>query len=145
MDIRTIVTSGYNLWSVSTTTSGINNYGTIDLDYGWQLIAIPVLYGYWSDVTHKHVHKTDTQAKFKNYVLDQVVDLYGSNIIEVANTYPGDLQAFLSYVVGSTPISSPHNFNLIYTDNNSYEISGFWIKIIGPNAPYVISWGDKTK
>lgn len=143
MDIRTIITSGYQLWAGSTTVSGVNSYGTIDLDYGWQLIAIPIMYGYWDSTMHKHIHNTNTQAKFKNYILDQIADLYGENIVEVANTYPGDLQAFLSYVSGSTPDSSPHNFNLVYTDNNSYEISGFWIKIIGQNTPYIISWGKQ--
>jgi hypothetical protein len=82
-------------------------------------------------------------AKFKNYVLDQITDLYGTGIVEVANTYPGDLQAFYSYVVGSTPESSPHNWQLVYDDGGNKEISGFWIKVIGPAAPYLISWGEE--
>lgn len=141
MDIRTIVTSGYQLWTYATTSSGIGGSGTIELEFGWQLIAVPIMYGYWDNVTHKHIHNTPIVAKFKNYITDQITDLYGTGVVEVANTYPGDLQAFLSYVIGFTPDSSPHNFNLVYTDNNSYEISGFWIKVIGPNTPYIINWG----
>lgn len=141
MDIRTIVTSGYQLWTCNATDSGISGNGSVELELGWQLIAVPIIYGYWDSVSHKHIHNTTTVAKFKNYILDQIVDLYGNNVVEVANTYPGDLQAFLSYVVGYTPDSSPHNFNLVYTDNGSHEISGFWIKIIGTNTPYIISWG----
>ena len=135
-----IITRGYGKCE-ETTSSGVGN-GHIELEYGWQLVAIPIKYGYWSSTANKHIHDDITTAKFKNYVLDQIVDKYGNNIVEVANTYIGDVQAFYSYVVGSTPSSSPHNFNLIYTDTAGDEITGFWIKIIGSNAPYVISWGD---
>jgi hypothetical protein len=74
--------------------------------------------------------------------LDQITDLYGAGVVEVANTYTGDAQAFYSYVVGVTPESSFHNFQLTYDDGIHREISGFWIKIIGAGAPYVITWGE---
>ena len=140
MDLRYIGSAGYQLWAGATTSSGIGGSGSIELEYGWQLIAIPIQHGYWDTTTSGHVHDDVTVAKFENYVLDQITQLYGSGVVEVANTYPGDLQAFLSYVVGSTPTSSPHNFQMVYEDGVNLEISGFWIKIIGGSAPYTITW-----
>lgn len=142
MDVRFIGWAGYELtYCEETTTSGIGS-GTIELESGWQLVAIPIEYGYWDSTSHAHVHDDVTRAKFKNYVLDQITDLYGAGVVSVANTYIGDQQAFYSYVVGSTPESSPNNFQLIYDDGIHREISGFWIKIIGGAAPYSISWGE---
>lgn len=153
MDMRYIAWAGYDLTECDATASGIGGYGTIQLEYGWQLIAIPIMYGYWDSTAHEHVHDEITQAKFENYVLDQIEDLYTNvsgttvsgveEIVEVANTYLGDNQFFWSYVVGSTPTSSPHNFRLVYEDGGSQEISGFWIKIIHPEAPYLITWGEQ--
>ena len=143
MDMRYIAWAGYDLAECDTTASGIGGYGSIELEYGWQLIAIPIMYGYWDDTAHEHVHDEATVAKYENYVQAQIDDLYGAGVVEVANTYPGDVQAFYSYVVGSTPTSSPHNFQLVYADGANQEISGFWIKIIGGSAPYTITWGDQ--
>jgi len=142
--------AGYDLTCCGedATSSGIGGYGSIQLEFGWQLIAIPIDYGYWDSITHAHVHNDVTRAKAENYVMDQIEDLYATvsgieTIVEVANTYTGDQQAFFSYVVGSTPTSSPHNFQMVYSDGANQEISGFWIKIIGPNAPYLITWGEQ--
>ena len=143
MDVRYQAWAGYQLAPCGTTSSGIGGYGSIELEEGWQLIAVPIRYGYWDSIKHEHVHDDTTVARFKNYILDQITDVYGNNIVEVANTYPGDLQAFLSYVVGSTPETSPHNFQMVYEDGSNLEISGFWIKIIGPNSPYIITWGEQ--
>jgi hypothetical protein len=148
MNMSYIAWAGYDLAECDVTSSGIGGYGTIQLEYGWQLIAIPIMYGYWDDTAHEHVHDEITQAKFENYVLEQIDDLYATvsgieTIVEVANTYTGDQQAFFSYVVGSTPTSSPHNFQMVYDDSGYNEISGFWIKIIGPLAPYTITWGEQ--
>lgn len=143
VDIRPIV-SRYDLWSpqLITTASGVGfGKGTIELEEGWQLAAIPVTEGYWDSNTHELVHDGVTTAKFENYVYAQILDLYG-DIVEISNTYIGNQQAFYSYVCGSTPTSSPHNFNLCYNDNGSVEISGFWIKIKGQDGPYLISWGE---
>jgi len=142
MDIRPIATAGYNLWSSGVCDEDCAGSGSIELEYGWQLAAIPISYGYWSVSEHKHIHDGTTIAKFENYILDQITDLYGTGIVEVASTYLGDVQAFYSYVVGSTPTSSPHNWQLTYSDGASDEVSGFWIKVIGPAAPYIITWGD---
>lgn len=143
MDIRPII-SRYDMWSpyTVTTTSGVSfGSGSLSLEKGWQLVAVPVQEGFWSTTLHKHIHDGTTTAKFKNYVLDQITDLYGENVVEVANTFTGDAQKFFSYVVGSTPESSFNNFNLIYSDGLSLEVSGFWIKIIGNDGPYLITWG----
>jgi hypothetical protein len=86
------------------------------------------------------VHDDITVAKFKNYILDQIEDLYGVGKVEVANTYVGDVGAFYSYVVGSTPESSIHNWQLTYDDGSYQEISGFWIKTTVSGM--IISWGE---
>ena len=142
MDVRYLGWAGYQLAPCDATTSGIGGYGSIQLEEGWQLIAIPIMYGYWDSTAHKHVHDGTTVARFENYVLDQITDLYGTGVVEVANTYTGDRQAFWSYVVGSTPTSSNHNWQLVYDDNGSQEISGFWIKSLSPSA-MIITWGDQ--
>ncbi len=143
MEIRTLAAAGYSLWSEECVVSGTGvGSGTIELEYGWQLAAIPVGYGYWDSSAHEHVHDEVTVAKFENYILDQITDLHGTGVVEVASTYLGDVQAFYSYVVGSTPPSSPHNWSLIYDDGIYREVSGFWIKITGGSAPYVITWGE---
>ena len=142
MDMRYIAWAGYDLTVCDTTASGIGGYGSIELEYGWQMIAIPIVNGYWDSTEHKHIHDEVTKSKFKNYVLDQITDLYGSGVVEVANTYLGDNQFFWSYVVGSTPEGNPHNFQLVYDDGLNREIAGFWIKVVGASAPYMITWGD---
>ena len=140
MDVRFTSWAGYQLIDCAATSSGIGGYGTIELEYGYQTLAVPIRYGYWDSTAHEHVHDGTTAAKFKNYILDQITDLYGADIIEVANTFPGDLQAFLSYVVGSTPESSDNNFSLVYADTSNLEIIGFWIKSLSV-SPIIISWG----
>lgn len=142
MDIRYISSLGYDFWKEDTTTSGIGGYGSIQIEQGWQMIAVPIQHGYWDDSLHKHIHDDITTAKFENYILDQITDLYGTGIIEVANTYTGDNQFFWSYTVGSTPEASPHNFNLVYFDSGNFEIAGFWIKSLSA-TPFVITWGDQ--
>lgn len=140
MDIRYLGSAGYQLWTAETVASGVD-YGSIELEPGWQLVAIPISYGYWDSTAHEHVHDGTTVAKFKNYVLDQIEDLYGTGKVEVANTYTGDQQAFFSYVVGSTPESSEHNFNLVYDDNGNNEIAGFWINMTSTSG-IDITWGE---
>lgn len=143
MDIRPLI-SRYDLWSpqIITTYSGTNfGSGSIELEYDWQLIAVPIQFGYWDLTLHKHVHDGLTVAKFKNYLMDQIDDLYGLNQISVANAYVGGTGNFYSFVPGSTPESSPHNFNLCYQDSGSVEITGFWIRSLSI-SPILISWGE---
>jgi len=144
MDIRPLVSKGFDMWSPTVITGDIAGFGsgTIQLEYGWQLVAAPVQFGYWNSIIHKHIHDGITEAKFKNYILDQIEDLYGTDKIEVANTYTGDNQFFYSFIVGVTPENYPHNWNLIYSDSGSFEISGFWINVVGIDGPYTISWGE---
>jgi len=143
VNIKYVSSAGYDFYSrVTTTVSGGIGSGSLELENSWQLVSIPIQYGYWDFVTHQHIHDEVTVAKFKNYVLDQITDLYGTDIVEVANTFTGDAQMFYSYVVGSTPESSPHNFSLCYEDGVNKEFSGFWIKIVGSSSPYIITWGS---
>lgn len=141
MDPRHISWAGYQLAPCGTISSGIGGYGSIQLEPGWQLIAVPIDYGYWDSMVHRHVHDGITRAKLKNYVLDQIEDLYGTGNVEVANTYLGDNRAFFSYVVGSTPESSANNFQLVYEDGPHREISGFWINMTTTTG-IIITWGE---
>jgi len=131
--------AGYQLAPAESISSV--GHGTIELEPGWQLISIPVRQGYWSVAEHKHIHDGITTAKIKNYVIDQIIDLYGANKVEVCNTYIGDVQAFYSYIVGVTPESSPHNFQLVTVDGDNEEISGFWIKSLNTISMEIV-WGE---
>jgi len=136
------ISEACTMTSGTTSCSGIvPQTGYIQIEQGWQLISIPIEFGYWDNSAHKHVHDGTTQAKFKNYVLDQIEDIYGTGRIEVANTYTGDNQFFYSYVCGSTPDSSPHNFSLVYEDSTYKEITGFWIKSLF-GGTMMLEWGE---
>jgi len=131
----TLVTHGF----VIPSPNDVLLKGTIELEKGWQLCAIPIKFGRWSINQHKHIHD-NTIAKFKNYVMDQIDDLYGTGKILVANTFTGDNQYFYNFVPNLTSENSVNNFNLVYNDNSSYEVMGFWIKSLSP-TPLIISWG----
>ena len=138
-DIRFIASAGYDLFK---STGGVGNgSGTIELEENWNLVAVPIRTGWWDSITHTHVHDGVTVATFKNYILDQIEDLYGADKVEVANAYLGDNQFFYSFIPGVTPESSPNNFQLVYIDNDSEEISGFWLKSLHTNT-MTISWGE---
>ncbi len=120
--------------------------GTIQIEpERWHLLAIPIKYGYWDNTTHKLVHDSITIARIKNYVMDQLEDIYSTppeTLIEVANSYPGDRNAFFNYVPGLTNPTSEHNFPLINIDlDGPYgETAGFWIKSIHDDL-LLINWG----
>lgn len=139
MDMRYVAWAGYQLAPAESISSV--GHGSIEIEPGWQLISIPVHYGYWDSSAHEHVHDGTTIATIKNYVIDQIEDLYGSNKVEVCNTYLGDVQAFYSYVVGVTPEGSPHNFQLVNLDGSNEEVSGFWIKSLN-TVSMTITWGE---
>jgi hypothetical protein len=88
--------------------------GSILLERGiWQLIAIP------------------NNGKIKEDFIDKVSlqeGVSGASLFEVASAYPGQINKFLSYIPGFTSPTSEHNFNLVYDDNGSKEITAFWIK-----------------
>jgi len=116
--------------------------GIIEIESGWQLISIPIQYGYW-DIGTGHVHDGTTPAKIKNYLVDQIEDVQGvqcNTLIEVFNTYPGDVGGFLSFVPGVTNPLSSNNFPLIYEDGSYKECLGFWVKNIS-GSPFTIVWG----
>lgn len=140
-----MVTRGFNFWSPQAVihddpATGFGK-GTIELENGWQLIAVPVEFGYFSTTERKLIHDNSTVAKFKNYVFDQITTIYGEGCVEVANAYIGGLNTFYSFVPNSTPESSPNNFSLIYNDGVNKEITGFWIKSLS-TVPIIISWGE---
>lgn len=140
MDIRFVASAGYDLFGggVGATVGG---KGSIELEPGWQLISIPIQFGYWDATNNLLVHDGTTVAKFSNYVLAQIEDLYGTGKVEIANTYTGDAQAFYSFVPGVTPDSSPNNFQLVYADGDNEEISGFWLKSLH-STTMTIDWGE---
>jgi len=130
-----IITRGYGEYSGSGKLGG-----TIEIEPGWQIITTPMEFGYWSITEHKHVHDGTTLARFENYIMTQIEDLYGVGTVAVANTFTGDAQAYYSYVPGSTPANSPHNFFMAYNDGDNKEYVGYWIKSIH-NDNMTISWG----
>lgn len=46
----------------------------------WQMITVPVIYGYWDSTNHQLIHDGQTIARIKNYVLDQIADVMGSSV-----------------------------------------------------------------
>jgi hypothetical protein len=149
-NIKYLVSSGFDLWSQpcvesGTVSSGIGG-GYIEVEPGFQMISVPVIYGYWSSITHEHVHDGVTVATVGNYIVDQIEDIYGANaatMVEVFNTIIGGHGSYFNFVPGVTDYASTHNFQLGYFDfgANSYEYIGFFIKSIHPIV-FTIKWGD---
>lgn len=116
--------------------------GTIEIESNaWQLVAIPIEFGYWEN--GGFIHDTDVRANVYNYVIKQIEEIYNqpaNQLIEVMNTYIGDNRFFYSYVPGFTNPNSDHNFKFIYNDNGMKEIVGFWVKSISSQDIH-INWG----
>lgn len=147
MDLRFISWAGYELKECDTTVSGIGGHGVIEIEPGFQMIAAPVVYGYWSSVEHKHVHDGSTIAKVKNYIVDQIEDVYGvqaNTMVEVFNTLVGGEANYWNFVPNFIDPGSPHNFQLSYYDSgaNSQEVTGFYVKSIHPTT-FTIIWGEQ--
>lgn len=121
----------------------VDKGGSIEIEPNrWQMISIPIQYGYWDTSTHKHVHNSYI-AKIKNYVIDQIEDVYGvpsETMVEVINTYVGDNHKMWNYVCGTTIDQSEHNFPLAYIDGDNIEYCGLWVKSIHPET-FTITWG----
>ena len=118
--------------------------GVIEIEKGWQILAVPIKFGYYDKVLHKLIHETDIKANIQNYILDQIEDKYkikSSDCIAIANTYTGDNQFFFNYIPGVTNPLSSNNFNFIYTDGINEEYIGFWIKSVS-DTPFKIIWGE---
>jgi len=121
--------------------------GNLQVEDGFQLLSIPVEFGYWDITTHQHIHDGVTRANIKNYVMDQIEDKTGlaaNTQVEFANTYPGDLGVFRTYVPGVTNGLSTNNFELVYYDVSGAitrkEPMGFWIKTV-TGASFTLEWG----
>jgi len=111
----------------------------------WQLISVPIQYGYWDSVLHKHVHDDTTVSRVYNYIVEQIQDTYSvpaETMIEVFNTYIGDINKYYNFLPGVTDPLSEHNFELAYQDGVYLEYTGFWVKSIH-NTPFEISWGEQ--
>ncbi len=140
--------------SVSLATKGMivkdHNYG-VGINFGaeiqidpdrWQLISIPVQYGYFDTVNGEFEHDEVTIATIKNYVMDQIsyiMNDVAEHFIQLANSYFGDEDAFRSYIPGVTNPNSMHNFPLAYEDNEQIEYTAFWIRSIHAD-PITIKW-----
>ena len=146
MDPR-ITVATYNLWSsAETTTSGIGGSGTIEIEPGFQMIATPVIYGYWSTTEHKHIHDDSTIATVYNYIDQQISDVYGvqtSTMIRFFNTLVGGSPIYYNFVPDLTNPADIHNFQLSYYDAgaNSQEVTGYFLESIHPTT-FTITWGD---
>ena len=89
--------------------------GSVKLERGvWQSIAIPV------------------KQKVYEYFLVRLAEKYNVNpedMVEVVNTYRGELNKWLSFVPGVTSPASEHNFWLIHDDAGHDEVSGVQVKM----------------
>lgn len=144
------------LYRLPYTTIGKQN-GTVLVQAGvWQLISIPVKYGYWDGSVSPPQITDDgmTIARVNEYVVEQLEDKYGVGVVEAVNTYFGDIDMFYNFVPGTTvpgspagsPLGSPytpnpHNFELTRVDGSYEEITGFWIKS-AHGADMVLNWGE---
>lgn len=107
--------------------------GEIQLQNGFQLIAIPTVYGSF-DVTTGEIVLDQTKAKVKNYLLDQLAYLLGieysgigDHIESCVAVRGGELsQNFVSNV---TPETSINNFELAYEDDTSVEFTAFYVNV----------------
>lgn len=136
----------YSHNNIAITTSGTScGSGIIEVEPNrWQLVSIPIKYGYWDSNLHKHIHDDVTIARIKNYVVDQIEDVYGvdaNTMVEVFNTYFGDVNKYYNFIPNVTDPLSIHNFELGYQDTNDTEYTGFWIKSVYDSV-FLITWGE---
>lgn len=126
--------------------------GSIELEPNvWQLVAIPVQFGYFDSSGGVLVHDKSTPATVYNYVIRQIESVYGKpaeQLLSVCNAYIGDDNFFRSYIPGFTAETSPHNFPLVYVDDDApdgevrREVVAFWVRSIH-TSPIIITWGEK--
>ena len=129
-------------------TGSCDTSGSIQIEPDrWQLVSIPVKYGYFDVSNGVLINDSFTRAKIKEYVIDQLEYKYGSpanQLVEVCNTYIGDDNFFKSFVIDITNPLSSHNFELVYHDVSDItreEITGFWLKSLH-NDVMIIDWID---
>ena len=145
LNIKYISTNGSDFYSASGGGEGIGG-GLIDIEQSWQIISIPLRFGYYNPLIHEHVHDTAVLATVYNYVVLQIEDKFGvpaNTMIEVFNTLIGGQGNYWNFVPGVTNPLSPHNFNLCYPDITSinYEVTGFFVKSIH-STNFTIQWGE---
>jgi len=81
----------------------------------WQMISIPV-----------------DGERVKEYFVDRLAEKYNSSpedMVEICTAYFGDENKFRSYIPGVTNPDSSNNFPLVYSDGDTKEITGFWVKM----------------
>lgn len=116
-----------------TVNTGTNLSGTIALQLGWQLICVPVTYGYWDN----GIVKDTTPATISNYVIKQLCQKTNKTqnelkqYVDVCNAFRGASDA-QNFVVGLTAETSENNFKLSYVDGDSTEFTAFWINVLQP-------------
>jgi len=123
--------------------------GEIELEPNvWQLIAVPVIHGYWDTNTSSLVTSTSIIARVKNYIVAQLEDKYvggGETIgdyVEIINTYFGDINAFYTWnAAAPPPDASPHNFPLVYVDGTRKEVAGIWVKSVTASL-MILEWAS---
>ena len=120
-----------------TPTGSCELKGTINLQTGWQLIAIPTINGYYDNLTGALV-KDGTISNAENYIMSQLMYKLGlgtlselAAYIPVCNAFRGG-ELSQNYVTGVTSVTSTHNFNLAYMDDSKLEFTAFWIKVLQP-------------
>lgn len=145
MDIRSLSTKGYNLWGETCTDTGIGS-GIIEIEPGFQIVSIPITYGYWSVSSHTHVHDGTTPATIYNYVTTQIEDTYGvqaRTMVEFFNTLIGGQGYYFTFFPNQTNPLGEYNFELSYLDSGTgyEEITGFYVNSIH-HTTFTIQWGD---
>ena len=129
---------------ITTTSSGTSaaQLREIELEIGWNLVAITSRYGYWNKTTHE-IEYNAIHSNIKNYIIDQLEDVYSvqaNTLIEVIYGYLGNTQTFYNYKPGITPDTANDNFKLVYNDDNGrYETMGLWIKNISEQN-LILKW-----
>jgi hypothetical protein len=107
---------------------------TIQIEPGWQLIAIPARYGYWatSDEILRDLATVPQIAKVGEYVVAQLEDIYGADVVEICNARIGGETNYRNFIPGQTPAGDPNNFPLMILDADTglYEVVPFFIKSV---------------
>ena len=145
MSAITLATKGIISTKVLHQISDVLTGGKLIIQPGWQMVTVPIQYGYFDKNRGILIHDNVTLTKIKNYVMDQIEFILGDSadkFIEIAKCYTGNENAFLSYIPGLTKLSSMNNFYLAKNDisNIGLEFVPFWIKSIH-TEPIVIDWG----
>lgn len=143
---------GVDTWEHLTTPcpsgggGGTIDGGDVVIEPGWQLLCIPIQYGYWDVITHQHIHDGFTQATIYNYIVEQIEDTFAvqaNTMVEVFNTYYGDENRYFNFIPNMTDPLSEHNFDLVYVSGVNLEYTGFWVNSIHP-VSFTLIWGNQV-